>query len=182
MTEPRWGEIWRAYFPDTTGREQKGLRPVLVVSSDLLNEVPESLVIGSGCLALLSARLVSTGSVAFAEVIPYTLIAGLFLSNFPEALSSSASMRHQGWRKNTIFQLWFSLTIITALGAGVGYVVGGALPHAWLVLAEGLAAGAMLTMIASTMIPEAVHLGNPPVVGLGTLAGFLAAIGFKLLE
>ena len=59
---------------------------------------------------------------------------------------------------------------------------GGALPHAWLVLAEGLAAGAMLTMIASTMIPEAVHLGNPPVVGLGTLAGFLAAIVFKLLE
>ena len=45
MTEPRWGEIWRTYFPDTTGREQKGLRPVLVVSSDLLNEVPESLVI-----------------------------------------------------------------------------------------------------------------------------------------
>ena len=91
-------------------------------------------------------------------------------------------MVHQGWRKNTIFQLWFSLTIITAVGAGVGYVIGGTLPHAWLVLAEGLAAGAMLTMIASTMIPEAVHSGSPPVVGLGTLAGFLAAIVFKLLE
>ena len=46
----------------------------------------------------------------------------------------------------------------------------------------GVAAGAMLTMIAAAMIPEAVHLGNANAVGLSTLAGFLAAISFKLLE
>ena len=45
MADPRWGEIWRAYLPDTIGHEQRGLRPVLVVSSDFLNDVPESLVI-----------------------------------------------------------------------------------------------------------------------------------------
>ena len=49
-------------------------------------------------------------------------------------------------------------------------------------VAEGLAAGAMITMIASAMIPEAVHMGNASAVGLSTLAGFLAAISFKLLE
>ena len=48
----------------------------------------------------------------------------------------------------------------------------GAFPHAWLVLAAGLASGAMLTMIASTMIPEAVHSRNPSVVGLGTIGLF----------
>jgi len=47
---------------------------------------------------------------------------------------------------------------------------------------EGIAAGAMLTMIAQTMIPEAVHLGGSAMVGLSTLAGFLAAVGFKLVE
>ncbi len=52
----------------------------------------------------------------------------------------------------------------------------------WVVFAEGLAAGAMLTMIAAAMIPEAVHLGNANAVGLSTLVGFLAAISFKLLE
>jgi 2-phosphoglycerate kinase len=45
-----------------------------------------------------------------------------------------------------------------------------------------MAAGAMLTMITSAMIPEAVHMGNANGVGLSTLAGFLAAIAFKLLE
>ncbi|MCK4898648.1 MAG: hypothetical protein KAS38_07715, partial [Anaerolineales bacterium] len=81
-----------------------------------------------------------------------------------------------------IFLMWFSLMVITAIGAGVGYLVAGALTHTWLIFAEGLAAGAMLTMIASAMIPEAVHMGHASAVGLSTLAGFLASISFKLLE
>jgi hypothetical protein len=32
------------------------------------------------------------------------------------------------------------------------------------------------------MIPEAVHLGGPNVVGMSTLAGFLSAVAFKVLE
>ena len=64
----------------------------------------------------------------------------------------------------------------------VFFVIKGTLNHTWLILAEGLAAGAMLTMIASAMIPEAVHMGSASAVGLSTLAGFLAAISFKLLE
>ena len=51
---------------------------------------------------------------------------------------------------------------------------------AWVVFAEGLATGAMLILIAGEMITEAVHLGRALVVGLGTLAGFLAAISFNL--
>jgi len=163
-------------------REEHSGAALAVWLGILLDGIPESLVIGFGFLTMLSAKLASADSVTLSEVIPYTLVAGLFLSNFPEALSSSANMRYQGWSNSTIFNLWFSLTVITALGAGLGYVIGGTLPHAWLILAEGLAAGAMLTMIASTMIPEAVHSGNPPAVGLGTLAGFLSAIAFKLLE
>jgi zinc transporter ZupT len=78
--------------------------------------------------------------------------------------------------------LWLSLMIITAAGAGGGFLLADSLSHAWLIFAEGLAAGAMLTMIASAMIPEAVHMGNANAVGLSTLGGFLSAISFKLLE
>ena len=46
---------------------------------------------------------------------------------------------------------------------------------------EGVAAGAMLTMIAQTMLPEA-YLKGGAVVGLSTLAGFIAALFFKTLE
>jgi zinc transporter ZupT len=139
-------------------------------------------VIGSGLLVLLQARAELSGVPGFLDVIPYTLIAGLFLSNFPEALASSANMQLQGRSKRNIFFMWFSLMVITSVGSGLGYALASELDPAWLVFAEGLAAGAMLTMIASAMIPEAVHMGNASAVGLSTLAGFLAAISFSLLE
>ncbi|MHC1741576.1 MAG: cyclic nucleotide-binding domain-containing protein [Syntrophobacteraceae bacterium] len=163
-------------------REEHGSAPLAIWLGILIDGIPESFVIGAGLLVLLEAKAAAVGGMRFTEVIPFTLIAGLFLSNFPEALSSSVNMQHLGWTRRRIFFMWFSLMAITAVGAGFGYVLAGALHHGWLVFAEGLAAGAMLAMIAAAMIPEAVHIGNASAVGLSTLAGFLAAILFKLLE
>ncbi len=53
MTEPRRGEIWLADLNPTRGREQRGRRPVLVVSVDLFNAGPADLVI---VLPLTSTR------------------------------------------------------------------------------------------------------------------------------
>jgi CRP-like cAMP-binding protein len=155
--------------------------PLAIWLGILLDGIPESFVIGAGLLALLHTKMSQLDSLGFAEVVPYTLIAGLFLSNFPEALASSANMRMQGFSKKRVFGLWFSLLVITALGAGAGFLLADSLSHTFVVFAEGLAAGAMLTMIAGAMIPEAVHMGRATVVGLSTLGGFLAAISFKLL-
>jgi zinc transporter ZupT len=163
-------------------REEHEGAPLAIWLGILIDGLPESFVIGAGLLLLLQAGVERIGVLTFADVIPFTLIAGVFLSNFPEALASSANMHLQGWGKWRIFLMWFSLMVITALGAGVGYCLAGVLNPTWLVFAEGLAAGAMLTMIAAAMIPEAVHLGNASAVGLSTLFGFLAAISFKLLE
>jgi CRP-like cAMP-binding protein len=163
-------------------KEEHGGAPLAIWLGILIDGIPESFVIGAGLLVLLQAKVELIGTLRFVDVIPFTLIAGLFLSNFPEALASSANMRLQGWSKRNIFLMWFSLMVITAIGAGLGYLLAGALKHTWLIFAEGLAAGAMLTMIAAAMIPEAVHMGNSSAVGLSTLAGFLAAISFKLLE
>jgi len=156
--------------------------PLAIWLGILLDGIPESMVIGAGMLGILSAKLTSQAEVVFFDVVPFTLIAGLFLSNFPEALSSSANMLKQGWHKKRIFLMWFSLTLVVSVGAGIGYMAGGAIDHTWLVFMEGLAAGAMLTMIAAAMIPEAIVLGSGNLVGLSTLAGFLSAILFKLLE
>jgi zinc transporter ZupT len=163
-------------------REEHKGAPLAIWLGILIDGIPESFVIGAGLLVLLQSKAQLLGSVSFGDVVPYTLIAGLFLSNFPEALASSANMRLQGWGKQKVFLLWLSLMVITAAGAGAGFLLADALSHAWLTFAEGLAAGAMLTMIAAAMIPEAVHMGNANAVGLSTLAGFLAAISFKLLE
>jgi len=80
-----------------------------------------------------------------------------------------------------VFLLWLSLLVVTAVGAGAGFYLAESLSQTWVVFAEGLAAGAMLTMIAGAMIPEAVHMGRASVVGLSTLTGFLTAIAFTLI-
>ncbi len=163
-------------------RESHSGAPLAIWLGILLDGIPESFVIGAGVLIMLQTSAQSLDTLTFGAIIPYTLIAGLFLSNFPEALASSANMRLQGWGRGRIFSLWLSLMIITAIGSGLGFLLADSLGPTGLILAEGLAAGAMLTMIAAAMIPEAVHMGNANFVGLSSLAGFLAAISFKLLE
>jgi len=163
-------------------REEHSGAPLAIWLGILLDGLPESFVIGAGLLVLLQANSQNLATTTFADIIPYTLIGGLFLSNLPEALASSANMRQQGWKKRRIFLLWFSLMVITAIGSGAGFMLADSLTHTWLRFAEGLAVGAMLTMIAAAMIPEAALGGNGNLVGLSTLAGFLAAISFKLLE
>jgi zinc transporter ZupT len=155
--------------------------PLAVWLGILLDGIPESIVIGAGLFAVIAAHP-AADTLTFAQVIPYTLIAGLFLSNFPEALSSSANMLAAEMSRRQIFLMWFALMVMTAVGAGLGFLLAGALSETWLVFAEGVAAGAMLTMIAAAMIPEAAAHGKPSEVGLSTLAGFLAAVAFKLLE
>lgn len=191
--EVRWGKRAIAALQEGTAipcpaelrraAAEKSGSPLAIWLGILIDGVPESIVIGSGFLALMTSKLAVADTVAFTEVIPYTLIAGLFLSNYPEALSSSVGMRTQGWSSARVLLMWTTLLVVTAGGAGVGYLVGAVLPHVALVAIEGVAAGAMLTMIAATMIPEAVHLaGSSARVGLATLFGFLAAVSFKLLE
>jgi CRP-like cAMP-binding protein len=185
LEESRRALVTGTQIPDElewrkTRAEHEGA-PLAIWLGILLDAIPESFVIGAGLLILLKMKMSQLDAIGFAEVVPYTLIAGLFLSNFPEALASSANMRMQGFSKKRVFLLWFSLLVITAVGAGAGFVLADSLSHTYVVFAEGLAAGAMLTMIAGAMIPEAVHMGRATVVGLSTLAGFLAAISFKLL-
>jgi zinc transporter, ZIP family len=164
------------------GGEEHGGAPMAIWLGLLIDGIPESFVIGAGFLALLSVKLGAGLEPSFSEVLPYTLIAGLFLSNFPEALSASIGMKKSGMSTSKIMLLWMSLVIIIAVGSVIGYYIGSSIPHEIEIGIEGLAAGAMLTMIAQTMIPEAVHLGGTKVVGLATLVGYLSAVAFKIFE
>jgi zinc transporter, ZIP family len=166
----------------TAGHEEHGGAPMAIWLGLLIDGIPESFVIGAGFLALLSVKLGAGLVPAFTDVLPYTLIAGLFLSNFPEALSASIGMKKSGLTTTRILLLWMSLVVIIAVGALVGYYIGSSIPHVLEIGIEGLAAGAMLTMIAQTMIPEAVHLGGARIVGLSTLIGYLSAVAFKIFE
>ncbi len=156
--------------------------PMAVWLGNIIDGVPETFVIGTGVLALVQARQAEGVSVTFTDIIPLTLVGGLFLSNFPEALSSALTMREQGYSKMKIFLLWAVLCLITAVAAGAGVFVGNSLDPTTGVFIEGLAGGAMLMMVSSTMLPEAAHEGGPTVTGFATVLGFMAAVGFKLFE
>ena len=90
-------------------------------------------------------------------------------------------MRQQGLSSFRIVMMWGSIVLITGLDAPIGNRhISGAEPVMF-TLVEGIAAGAMLTMIALTMLPEAYFKGGS-IVGFATLLGFLAAIMSKTLE
>ncbi|MCW8193445.1 cyclic nucleotide-binding domain-containing protein [Proteobacteria bacterium 005FR1] len=130
-----------------------------------IDGIPESLIIGT-----LSID---------PEGVSLAFIAGVFLANMPEAMSSSISMRNSGSSKRRILVMWSSLTLLTGCGAFLGASLLPPDPEGYMFFVvlgiEALAAGAMLTMIAETMLPEAFEQGGS-VVGMATLLGFLAAL------
>jgi len=141
-----------------------------------LDGIPESLIIG---------MLVVTAA-AQNKMISLAFIAGVFLANLPEAMSSAVTMRSNREKGSKIFWMWMSLCILTGIGAFLGTLIFPAHPQGVLLYfifsIEGLAAGAMLTMIAETMLPEAFEQGGGTIVGLATLTGFLAALAVKLIH
>jgi zinc transporter, ZIP family len=130
----------------------------------LLDGIPESIVIG--------ASLLGGGAVGAVTVI------AVFISNVPEGLSSAAGMRNAGRSARYVFGLWTGIAVISGLAAVAGYTLLGGAPGEVLAAVTALAAGAILAMVADTMIPEAFENAHL-LVGLVTVAGFLIAFGLS---
>ncbi len=90
-------------------------------------------------------------------------------------------MKEQGFSIPKILVMWTSIMLLTGILSAVGSVVFADVPESVISLLESIAAGAMLTVIAETMLPEAYAKGGS-IVGLSTLLGFLAIIVIKSLE
>jgi len=143
--------------------EQDGSGTALALGA-LLDGVPESIVIGTSLLV--------GGAVSVATV------AAVFISNVPEGLSSAAGMRRAGRSRAYVLGLWAAIAIVSGLAALAGYTLLGGVAPGVLAAITALAAGAILTMIADTMIPEAfekTHLA----IGLIVLLGFLIAFALS---
>lgn len=129
--------------------------PLAIWLGLLLDGIPESLVIG-----------------ATAGAVRVSFIAGIALSNYPEALASTVGMREHTFSWRSIALLWGSVVLTTGVGAAIGSIVFEKAPDQAFATVEGVAAGAMLTVITQTMMPEALHRSGG-FVGLTALAGFL---------
>lgn len=133
---------------------------IALVLGALLDGIPESAAIGSS--------LLGGGEVGVA------MVAAVFLSNVPESMSASAGLKAAGRSPRYILGLWGLVCLASAVAAALGYaVLGGASPEA-VAFVQCFAAGAIITMLGDTMVPEATeHAGR--LVGLFIVAGFTLA-------
>jgi ZIP family zinc transporter len=132
----------------------------------LLDGIPESIVIG--------VSMISGGAVSWVAVI------AIFLSNIPEGLSSAAGMKRAGRSAAYVFGLWVAIAVISGVAALAGYAIFADFSKQVIAATEAIAAGAILAMIADTMIPEAFEIAHD-YAGLITVAGFLAAFALSKL-
>ena len=131
-----------------------------LVLGALLDGIPESAAIG--------VSLIGGGSVGLAVVI------AVFLSNIPESLSASTGMKKDGRSVGSILRMWTLVVVASTIAASVGYGVLGGAGETTLAFTETFAGGAVLTMLADTMVPEAVeHAGAA--VGLACVTGFICS-------
>jgi ZIP family zinc transporter len=148
----RCGECVRQ--PSESENEGSGLA---IAAGALLDGIPESVAIGMSIGAGGGAVLV-----------------GFLIANIPQALSSTAGMKQAGRSSIYIFGIWSTITVLSAIAAVLGFLLKGNLSPQMTAAVTALAAGAVLAMLAETMIPEAFFKFHN-FIGLITVVGFLLA-------
>jgi ZIP family zinc transporter len=139
-------------------QEQQGSGLAIAIGA-LLDGIPESVVLGVGLLA--------GGSVSL------SVLAAVFISNVPEGLSSAAGMKRKGRSAGYVFGVWGGIAVASGLAGLLGVLLLQGAPPVLIAVITAVAAGAILTMIADTMIPEAFERTR-------TWTGVIATVGFLL--
>ncbi len=135
----------------------QGTAPFAILAGTLIDNLPESMVIG------ISNGKVSVGS---------SFLMAVFISNFPEALSSTIGMKQAGTKPYRILALWLGVVFLSGCFAMLGWFLSQTISPLLVSLVQALSGGAILAMLASTMMPKAYELGGSKVV-FSTILGFL---------
>ena len=130
-----------------------------IVLGTVLDGVPESFVLG--------ASILQDGAV------PVAVVVGVFAANVPEALSGTVGLLESGWTSARAFGMWSIVVGVSVIAAAAGWLLLDVIPAAGGAFAASFAAGALLVMLADTLMPEAFELG-------GREAGLLTALGFAI--
>ncbi|SHJ99605.1 ZIP family metal transporter [Tepidibacter formicigenes] len=134
----------------------EGYSGLAIFIGTLMDAIPESLIIG---VSLIKEYHVS-----------WILVIAIFISNFPEGLSSTIGLKKDGYSNSKIFFLWLMVLVTSSLSSLIGFIF---FENASKSLVNGIgsfAAGGIVAMVSSTMMPEAYKEG-------GSVVGFISAIG-----
>ena len=146
--------------------DEGGGSALAIVLGTVLDGVPESAVIG--------LTIYQGGAVGAAY------LTAVFLSNLPEAISATTGLVKGGWRRSRILWMWIAITVVSGIASLGGYVFFQSSSPDTVAVVLAFAAGAILTMLANTMMPEAFeHSGK--LVGVVTTLGFAVAFALHSL-
>jgi ZIP family zinc transporter len=151
---------------DADGDQQGGSSLGIVLGS-VLDGIPESMVIG--------LTIFEGGAVGAAY------LAAVFISNLPESISSSSGLLTGGWEKSRILWMWVAIALVSGLASLAGYGLFQDSPPDTVAFVLAFAAGAILTMLSETMMPEAFEHGGKW-VGVATTLGFAVAFTIHTLD
>jgi ZIP family zinc transporter len=128
-----------------------------ILLGTVLDGVPESIVIG---LSLIGGGTVSAA-----------MVSAVFLSNIPEAVSSTSGLRASGWSAKKLFGMWSGVALVAGISSLAGFTLFDSASDELVAFVQAFAGGALLTMLADTMMPQAFKLD-------GKTAGLLTTLGF----
>lgn len=156
----RRGAAHRKWSEDQQPSEQEhaGSGTAIAVGA-LLDGIPESVVLG---LSLLGG-----GGVG----VP--VLAAIFISNLPEGLSSASGMKRSGRSLRYVLGVWSGIALASGIAGALGCLLLRDAGGASIAVITAVAAGAILAMVADTMIPEAFERTH-------LYAGLIATLGFLL--
>lgn len=144
----------------SSGHPANSAAPAIVLGT-ILDGVPESIVLGL--------------TLATSDTVGLAFLIAVFLSNLPEAIAATAGLRARSWRPLPVISLWVVVSLVSGVAALLGYLLLDSAAPATVAFVNAFAGGAILTMLADTMAPEAYDSGGRS-VGLVTTVGFLAAL------
>ena len=130
-----------------------------ILLGTVLDGIPESFVLGA--------------SLAQEGVVPVAVVVGVFVSNIPEALSGTTGLLQAGWTQTRLFVMWSGVVAVSVVASVLGWRLLETMGSDGGAFATAFAAGAVLVMLADTLMPEAFEFG-------GREAGLLTALGFAV--
>ena len=138
--------------------------PLSIVLGSGLDGIPESFVLGLSVL---------TGGVSM------PLLLGISLSNIPEGMAAGSGLRSRGWPAKKVIGMWLVVVAVSAASAALGHEILANDDGTWAGLSQTFAAGALLAMLADTMLPEsyAVERTWTGALVVGGFAGSLLIAG-----
>ncbi len=160
------GKIAGGRHSDDSGSSHSKLIVPMVLAI-ILDGIPESIVIGLGLSEIGSVSIV--------------LLVAIFMSNMPEAIAGGIGMKASGWKGKKIFGLYAIIALLLAVSTIMGATLFKNTSVEWLSFIHSFAGGAILMMLANSMIPEAYENGGKS-AGVYTIAGFFISVALIIIE